>query len=168
MNSRSSLFRLKGLWLVCVLTGAIMSGCSGDSDVSPVEEDIAASGEPVEFGDEYWAELALGYEEFVPEPGIGAAIDASEFISKGRWGELIDWPEIAVGAANMTDGRIVTWASEVDDFFGDTAEVTTASIFNPLTGTFEDAGYSGHNMFCLLYTSPSPRDGLLSRMPSSA
>ena len=24
------------------------------------------------------------------------------------------------------------------------------------------------NMFCLLYTSPSPRDGLLSRMPSSA
>jgi len=148
MNSRSSLFRLKGLWLVCVLTGAIMSGCSGDSDVSPVEEDIAASGEPVEFGDEYWAELALGYEEFVPEPGIGAAIDASEFISKGRWGELIDWPEIAVGAANMTDGRIVTWASEVDDFFGDTAEVTTASIFNPLTGTFEDAGYSGHNMFC--------------------
>ena len=26
----------------------------------------------------------------------------------------------------------------------------------------------GHNKDCLLYTSPSPRDGLLSRMPSSA
>ena len=25
-----------------------------------------------------------------------------------------------------------------------------------------------HNIPCLLYTSPSPRDGLLSRMPSSA
>ena len=25
-----------------------------------------------------------------------------------------------------------------------------------------------HKLFCLLYTSPSPRDGLLSRMPSSA
>ena len=25
-----------------------------------------------------------------------------------------------------------------------------------------------HNNLCLLYTSPSPRDGLLSRMPSSA
>ena len=25
-----------------------------------------------------------------------------------------------------------------------------------------------HNVPCLLYTSPSPRDGLLSRMPSSA
>ena len=27
---------------------------------------------------------------------------------------------------------------------------------------------TGHEMLCLLYTSPSPRDGLLSRMPSSA
>ena len=26
----------------------------------------------------------------------------------------------------------------------------------------------GPNVICLLYTSPSPRDGLLSRMPSSA
>ena len=25
-----------------------------------------------------------------------------------------------------------------------------------------------HDIYCLLYTSPSPRDGLLSRMPSSA
>ena len=27
---------------------------------------------------------------------------------------------------------------------------------------------TSHLRFCLLYTSPSPRDGLLSRMPSSA
>ena len=27
---------------------------------------------------------------------------------------------------------------------------------------------SDHDQICLLYTSPSPRDGLLSRMPSSA
>ena len=29
-------------------------------------------------------------------------------------------------------------------------------------------GMKGHIATCLLYTSPSPRDGLLSRMPSSA
>ena len=29
-------------------------------------------------------------------------------------------------------------------------------------------GAPSHYMGCLLYTSPSPRDGLLSRMPSSA
>ena len=29
-------------------------------------------------------------------------------------------------------------------------------------------GVANKNSICLLYTSPSPRDGLLSRMPSSA
>ena len=29
-------------------------------------------------------------------------------------------------------------------------------------------GYGDQYYYCLLYTSPSPRDGLLSRMPSSA
>ena len=33
----------------------------------------------------------------------------------------------------------------------------------PLVGKFDDKC-----KYCLLYTSPSPRDGLLSRMPSSA
>ena len=31
-----------------------------------------------------------------------------------------------------------------------------------------DDGWTISNKTCLLYTSPSPRDGLLSRMPSSA
>ena len=34
--------------------------------------------------------------------------------------------------------------------------------------TYPDYPYSSKNYGCLLYTSPSPRDGLLSRMPSSA
>ena len=36
---------------------------------------------------------------------------------------------------------------------------TLLGKFSPISGAF---------MTCLLYTSPSPRDGLLSRMPSSA
>ena len=35
----------------------------------------------------------------------------------------------------------------------------------PVAVDFESVG---HFKYCLLYTSPSPRDGLLSRMPSSA
>ena len=31
-----------------------------------------------------------------------------------------------------------------------------------------DRSMHAEDPFCLLYTSPSPRDGLLSRMPSSA
>ena len=29
-------------------------------------------------------------------------------------------------------------------------------------------GFAGRRVICLLYTSPSPRDGSISRMPSSA
>ena len=35
-------------------------------------------------------------------------------------------------------------------------------------GTYNQFNYTFPRMGCLLYTSPSPRDGLLSRMPSSA
>ena len=35
-------------------------------------------------------------------------------------------------------------------------------------GDYLTSGINGEIMSCLLYTSPSPRDGLLSRMPSSA
>ena len=45
----------------------------------------------------------------------------------------------------------------------DTAGV--ASGVNGLADTVETGAETGA---CLLYTSPSPRDGLLSRMPSSA
>ena len=35
-------------------------------------------------------------------------------------------------------------------------------------GLFQPAHGSAPDIICLLYTSPSPRDGLLSRMPASA
>ena len=38
------------------------------------------------------------------------------------------------------------------------------SLFRKFAGN----PYKLHTYTCLLYTSPSPRDGLLSRMPSSA
>ena len=41
--------------------------------------------------------------------------------------------------------------------------VETAELDPPLQQPFRD-----QYTLCLLYTSPSPRDGLLSRMPSSA
>ena len=36
------------------------------------------------------------------------------------------------------------------------------------TGTSQNPLGADHSVFCLLYTSPSPRDATLSRMPSSA
>ena len=50
----------------------------------------------------------------------------------------------------------------------DTARLTQASSkLKALSDAAALAATEGQNS-CLLYTSPSPRDGLLSRMPSSA
>ena len=43
---------------------------------------------------------------------------------------------------------------------------TCGLVYELLSGTI--ASYLLGDSVCLLYTSPSPRDGLLSRMPSSA
>ena len=61
-------------------------------------------------------------------------------------------------------------------------KITDINLNKSITGikavTFNEPYFPGHFpehpvmpgvlIFCLLYTSPSPRDGLLSRMPSSA
>ena len=53
--------------------------------------------------------------------------------------------------------------SQINGDFTNTGSITVAgeNSFVPISGTVINRG-------CLLYTSPSPRDGLLSRMPSSA
>ena len=50
------------------------------------------------------------------------------------------------------------------------ADKYKAMIFRPATMNKEGCRTWEKNgdKYCLLYTSPSPRDGLLSRMPSSA
>ena len=45
--------------------------------------------------------------------------------------------------------------------------VMEGAVQNDIPGIDADCG-GGMACACLLYTSPSPRDGLLSRMPSSA
>ena len=40
--------------------------------------------------------------------------------------------------------------------------------YGPTTSAIQDGNIVGMNIPCLLYTSPSPRDATLSRMPSSA
>ena len=48
------------------------------------------------------------------------------------------------------------------------AEHKPRAIINFAAESHVDRSIHGPSDFCLLYTSPSPRDGLLSRMPSSA
>ena len=63
-------------------------------------------------------------------------------------------------------GLVTNDPDEIDqaqqDAFDPTQAISGASTIDPRISALSQA------LACLLYTSPSPRDGLLSRMPSSA
>lgn len=74
---------------------------------------------------------------------------AIEF-TQGKWGAVQQWPLIATHMANLTDGRVLAWASyDVNGFGGrPNANYTQGTIFNPTTGTFTEADNPSHDMFC--------------------
>ena len=51
---------------------------------------------------------------------------------------------------------------------GQSSDIWKVKMPLALLYTMHDPKYNWKYYSCLLYTSPSPRDGLLSRMPSSA
>ena len=65
----------------------------------------------------------------------------------GQWGPVIDWPHIAVSAANLPDGRILTWSGSERETWP-TTEQTYSATWDPATGVFEEVFHDGHNMFC--------------------
>ena len=98
-------------------------------------------------------------------PGIGAAINGLfgiRFFSKRMAGVL---------AVSMMAGAFVLSANAFLQLLG-TAEryhkVTVAHWIPPIPLETVNGIGSFEVMCCLLYTSPSPRDRSLSRMPSSA
>ena len=97
---------------------------------------------------------------------LHGAIDTHIHASPSLFPRVCDHIECARGAASVgmrgvvfkihhgdTSGRIPI----VREVMGDAIEIYGGVALNSPVGGF-----------CLLYTSPSPRDGLLSRMPSSA
>lgn len=66
----------------------------------------------------------------------------------GEWGPVIQWPHVAVSAANMPDGRVLTWSStEVNNFSG-SSEFTESAVYNPADGSFVTTNNDFHDMFC--------------------
>ncbi|MGI9239358.1 MAG: LamG-like jellyroll fold domain-containing protein, partial [Verrucomicrobiales bacterium] len=66
----------------------------------------------------------------------------------GEWGELIPWPFIPVTAANLPDGRIVTFASNQRTNFPVGPEFTYAGVWDPSTGEHTELNNDNHDMFC--------------------
>ena len=129
--------------------------------------------------------LPGGSFAFAEAPADGAVIDPDTgTITGGSYGSTYNIEYTTNDACPSTSTLEVTALDEDDSSFeltatcdGATATVTGLSggsfafaeapvdgaVIDPDTGTITGGSYG-----CLLYTSPSPRDGLLSRMPSSA
>ena len=66
----------------------------------------------------------------------------------GEWGPVLPWPHIAVTAANLPDGRIVTFASNERTAFPDGPEFTYAGVWDPQTGEHTEINHESHDLFC--------------------
>lgn len=67
----------------------------------------------------------------------------------GLWGAVIPWtPHIPVSAANLPDGRILTFASNERTRFPSGPEFTYAATWDPATGQFQEFNHPTHDMFC--------------------
>ncbi|MFK7794194.1 MAG: Ig-like domain-containing protein [Gammaproteobacteria bacterium] len=66
----------------------------------------------------------------------------------GEWGPVIAWPHIAISAANLPDGRILTWSSTETNEFPANREYTHSAIFDPSNNTFQNTDNNFHDMFC--------------------
>ena len=76
----------------------------------------------------------------------------------------ISWDEFEAQFSGSVRGALNTTQRAL----GGMREAGFGRIINIGTNLFQNPVVPYHDYTCLLYTSPSPRDGLLSRMPSSA
>ncbi|MGD8374770.1 MAG: RICIN domain-containing protein, partial [Acidobacteriota bacterium] len=65
----------------------------------------------------------------------------------GRWSHVIPWPHIPVSAANLPDGRILTFSGSERETWPST-EFTYSATWDPETGAITEVTHAGHNMFC--------------------
>ncbi|MGH1486108.1 MAG: PA14 domain-containing protein [Cellvibrionaceae bacterium] len=84
----------------------------------------------------------------IPADGVLEYIESQSPYEIGDWGDVILWPEIAISAANLPDGRVLTWSSTETNSFPGNREFTHASVFDPITETFQNAESNFHDMFC--------------------
>ena len=91
-----------------------------------------------------------------------AGADASNmlsFTSRSQWASVEDAPNtLALAFSSARKNNVGLGISLVSD----------KVFIEQQTFAYIDFSYKLQMSGCLLYTSPSPRDGLLSRMPSSA
>ena len=96
--------------------------------------------------DAFWADVAKVAVAFQAPPQDPPSPEECQ--SLGQWGPVIQWPHVPVSAANLPDGRIVTFASNERRTFPSWVEFTYAATFDPATGQVVENNHLQHDMFC--------------------
>ncbi len=143
-NTLKLLFTLNSL-LFAVIGSHNAFAHGGDANTN--NKDSQTSGVAHAQEDTYWAEKAKNYPAFVMPKTFARAAQRSA-IEEGAWGPIIQWPHIPVTAANLPDGRILTFASNQKTRFPAGPEFTYAATWNPQTNSFVERNHNSHDMFC--------------------
>ncbi len=119
--------------------------------LTPAQTVQAHAGHGGASDDAHWAALAHDYPAF-KLPGLSKTRlgKQSTYKSKiGAWGDIIQWPHIAVTAANLPDGRILTLSSFGRYRFvgGQGKEFTYAATWNPDNGNIIEHNHPAHDLF---------------------
>lgn len=83
-----------------------------------------------------------------PFQGVPAPVDPADCQSQGGWGNVINFPHVPVTAANLPDGRVLTFASNQRTSFPNGPEFTYGAVYNPDTGVITELNWNQHDMFC--------------------
>ncbi|MEM7799605.1 MAG: galactose oxidase-like domain-containing protein [Chloroflexota bacterium] len=149
---RSPFSRLLCVLVLILLIGMVLPAWSRASSRYDKNGHIESSEETFlsdhGLSDMAMAEAALNAPAFNVTLALAAANELDSHVG-GEWGPVIDWPEIPVSAANLPDGRVVTWASNrVNSFPGNRPEFAYASVWDPSDNSFISVNHNSHDMFC--------------------
>ena len=78
---------------------------------------------------------------------VAESMDSPEdLITMGSWGSVISWPHIPVSAANLPDGRVLTFASNEPTSFPNGPEYTYAAVWDPVTELTQSVHHDQHDV----------------------
>ena len=123
------------------------------------------SGEYKELGDSLLYSLQLALDE-INDKNVQIIPRDSGSNNKKKLIKAIQ--EIRSQGVNIVIGPINNEDFDEVKKFNDMIFISPSNINPEFQNNIISIGVSLESQICLLYTSPSPRDGLLSRMPSSA
>ena len=124
-----------------------MAALSGAAIISTLSSAVLADVDPHAAQDAFDAEVA----SLLPQSDLSpaAVVAPQQRSTLGDWTPAIFWtPHIPVSAANLPDGRILTFASNQRTTFPAGPEFTYAATWDPATGQFVEFNHTSHDMFC--------------------